>query len=253
MVSIFVNPSQFAPHEDLDAYPRTHADDLQKISKVGAHAVFMPSVAEMYPHGIELDTSKQVGAFVEVKGLSLQLEGQTRPHFFRGVATVMSKLLNIVSPERVYLGAKDMQQTVVLKRLVDDLRIPTKIRICPTVRETDGLAMSSRNKYLSLEQREKAIVLWNALCASRAIYEKDPTATATSILRAGKDVVRQMEAKTEEVRFEYLSLSDVSTLAEIQKVDADRGAFLSGAVRIGERTGRLTRIIDNIFLGKLDI
>lgn len=251
IVSIFVNPAQFAPHEDLDAYPRTIEEDLQMLQKAGAHAVFVPTVSEMYPSGIEPNVNRQVGAFVEVKGLSHQLEGRTRPHFFRGVTSVMSRLLNIISPEKVYFGQKDIQQCVVMTRLLKDLHFPTEMRMCPTIREADGLAMSSRNAYLTPHQRRKATVLWRALCASRDHWQSNSAAGAEAILNQGRSVVRQMESESNgEVVLEYLALSDPTTLKDVASVSEYGTVILSGAVRIGESTGKLTRIIDNIFLGE---
>ena len=151
VVSIFVNPSQFAPHEDLDNYPRTLDHDLQILQTNNNNnnnnnkivdAVFVPKVSEMYPSGISLDIDKQRGAFVTVHGSSEQLEGITRPQFFRGVATVVTKLLNIVQPTNIYFGQKDAQQCVVIQNLVKDLIINTNVRIMPTLRESNGLAMS---------------------------------------------------------------------------------------------------------------
>ncbi|BFZ62586.1 pantoate-beta-alanine ligase [Saitoella coloradoensis] len=251
IVSIFVNPAQFAPHEDLDQYPRTFDSDKTKLDELGGvSAIFLPTVKEMYPNGIKLDRSKQVGAFVEVQGLSHQLEGSVRPHFFRGVATVVTKLLNIVQPERLYLGQKDVQQTVVVRRMVTDLHIPTEVRVCPTVRESDGLAMSSRNAYLNEEQWERANVLVQALKAGEEAYLAG-SRSKKDIVGAAVAVIGDLMLKSGNgVALEYMSLADPETLQEIDEIPEGGKAIMSGAVRIGNaaKGERVTRIIDNQFL-----
>ncbi|ORY49145.1 Pantoate-beta-alanine ligase [Rhizoclosmatium globosum] len=227
VASIFVNPAQFAPTEDLDRYPRTFENDVKLLSTVGVDAVFAPSVQEMYPAGITLDVSKQTGTFVEVKGKSHMLEGSVRPHFFRGVATVVTKLFNVIQPHKAFFGQKDGQQCAVIRTMSRDLLIPTEIVVCQTIRETDGLAMSSRNRYLSVEERETAPVLYRALRAAEVLFEGGER--DANVLRevAGKIL------KESGVPVEYLS----------GKIGKD-GAMMSGAVRIGK-----TRIIDNVLLG----
>jgi pantoate--beta-alanine ligase len=155
VVSVFVNPTQFGPHEDLHRYPRPFADDVALAGKEGADLVFAPSVETVYPPGSR--------TFVEVTGLQDLLEGASRPGHFRGVATVVLKLFNIVLPDRAYFGQKDAQQVRVVRQMVADLNVPVEVRVCPTVREPDGLALSSRNRYLTPEQRRQAVVLSQAL------------------------------------------------------------------------------------------
>lgn len=260
VVSIFVNPAQFAPHEDLTQYPRTLDSDVAQLEKLNAalppssgrvEALFLPSVTEMYPSGIPLDQTQQRGAFVSVHGLSEQLEGVTRPHFFRGVATVCMKLFNAVQPDAAFFGQKDVQQTVVLRRLVQDLLIPVELRICETVREgEDGLAMSSRNVYLGDKRRGVAGGLYRALRAAEEVY-KSGEGDRDTVLAAAEKVLENVgrdEGVTIEV--EYLSLADGEELNELQVLDGRGGAILSGAVRVmpaGERESPV-RIIDNIIL-----
>ncbi|KAI9292248.1 Pantoate-beta-alanine ligase [Neoconidiobolus thromboides FSU 785] len=242
IVSIFVNPSQFAPTEDLDKYPRDVDSDIKKLEGL-ADAVFLPSVEEMYPSGITLNVNSQVGTFVEVLGKSHQLEGSIRPHFFRGVATIVSKLLNIVQPDFLYLGQKDAQQCVVVKNLIKDLCFNTKAVLCPIAREENGLAMSSRNQYLSQETKEKeALALYKALCSSEALF-KQGVVDRESLLNEAKKIIQEFK----EVELEYVRLSDPITLDEVEQV-TQNGALLSGAIKVGP-TGKTVRLIDNVMLG----
>jgi pantoate--beta-alanine ligase len=250
VVSVFVNPSQFAPHEDLDAYPRNLDSDLEKLNKQLSNEqqqmiVFNPTIKEMYPSGISLDIGEQVGAFVEVKGLSHQLEGSVRPHFFRGVATIVTKLLNAVTPDVAYFGQKDIQQTVVVRRLTQDLLIPTRICVGPTVREPNGLAMSSRNEYLSPESRDKAQILYKALRAGEAAYG-GKVASRAVILNAVHDTLRQETSIPIEI--EYVELSHPDTLLNVAEVSPGSGAILSAAIRVPNNSGGMTRILDNVIL-----
>lgn len=257
-VSIFVNPAQFAPHEDLSQYPRTLSSDIAQLEALNAslpegagriEALFLPAVAELYPGGIPLEQDKQRGAFVTVVGLGEQLEGVTRPHFFRGVATVCTKLFNAVQPDAAYFGQKDVQQTVVLKRLVRDLCMPVEICVCETVREgADGLAMSSRNVYLGEKRRAVAGGLYRALRAAEEAYMGGATERAV-VLGAAEEVLRGVgREEGVEVKVEYVSLTDGEELQELQTLDGRGGAILSGAVRMmptGEGEAPV-RIIDNI-------
>lgn len=225
-VSIFVNPTQFAPTEDLSTYPRDLERDLALVRAAGAHLVFVPAVAEMYPAGFQ--TTVQIGE------VARSLEGAARPTHFAGVATVVAKLLNIVQPTRAYFGQKDAQQTVVVRRMTADLNIPTEIVVAPTVREPDGLALSSRNTYLTPEQRRAAPVLYRAL------------QTAEQALQAGERDGERLRAAMRDVlaaepaaQVEYVSAADPTTLTELAQVGET--ALLSLAVRIGR-----TRLIDNI-------
>ncbi|ANB15686.1 pantoate--beta-alanine ligase PAN6 [Sugiyamaella lignohabitans] len=250
VVSVFVNPSQFAPHEDLNNYPRTLKSDIDKLEalendmKSSEIIVFLPSVADMYPSGITLDVSQQRGAFVEVKGLSEQLEGFIRPQFFRGVATIVTKLLNIVVPERAYFGQKDVQQSIVVKRLVKDLLLPTEIKVAKTSREPNGLAMSSRNEYLTTESRERAKILFEALSAGEAAYKAGKTSRQEII----DEINRVLKSSDLLVEVEYIALSDKVSLEEVDKVENGLGAIISAAIRVPNKDGGKTRIIDNIIL-----
>jgi pantoate--beta-alanine ligase len=228
LVSIFVNPTQFAPNEDLARYPRDEERDLALLEREGVDAVFAPGVEEMYPEGLS--------TYVTVEGLTARLEGASRPTHFRGVTTVVAKLLNIVQPERAYFGQKDAQQLAVVRRMARDLDLPVEIVGMPIVREADGLAMSSRNVYLSPEERQAALVLSRALrLASElcAAGERD-----AGVLRA------RMRALIDEeplARADYVSIADPETLAELDRVD--RPALASLAARFGT-----TRLIDNTLL-----
>lgn len=226
IVSIFVNPTQFAPSEDLDRYPRDEAGDLAKLAGAGAHLVFMPAVAEMYP--------EEASTWVEVKGLSEGLCADRRPHHFRGVATVVTKLLNQAQADLAVFGEKDYQQLLVIKRLARDLAIPTTILGGPTVREPDGLAMSSRNLNLTPEQRRIAASL-HAILAESAV-----TLTlggpATPLLDAA--VRRLREAGFDPV--DYVDLRDAETLAPLATM-AERPGRLLAAAFLGT-----VRLIDNV-------
>ncbi|WP_448592209.1 pantoate--beta-alanine ligase [Thermoflexus hugenholtzii] len=227
-VSIFVNPTQFGPHEDYARYPRDLERDLRLLEPLGVDLVFVPSVEEMYPPGFQ--------TWVIVEEVSRPLEGASRPGHFRGVATVVAKLFNILQPDRAYFGQKDAQQTVVIRRMVQDLNIPVEIVICPTVREPDGLAMSSRNTYLSPEERRAATVLFRALQAAKARYEAGER-DAERLREAMREVIRAEPL----ARIDYVSVAHPETLQELEQVEGP--ALLSLAVYIGT-----TRLIDNIML-----
>ena len=227
-VTIFVNPTQFAPHEDFGRYPRALARDLELVEAAGADLVFTPDVAEIYPAGYDVR--------VEVGGVTERLEGEVRPVHFTGVATVVAKLFNITQPTRAYFGQKDAQQCVVIEKLVRDLNFATEIVVCPTVREPDGLAMSSRNAYLDETQRARASVLYRALKAAEARYGEG--ARSAEALRAAVHLVL---SETPEAGVDYVSVADPTTLEELDQVT--HGALISLAVRFGA-----TRLIDNIRL-----
>jgi pantoate--beta-alanine ligase len=226
IVSIYVNPTQFGPREDFGAYPRELNRDLELLQGEGVDIVFVPSDDEMYP--------PEFSSWVDVEKVSERLEGASRPGHFRGVATIVAKLFNIVQPTRAYFGQKDAQQAMVIKKMVADLNIGIEIVVVPTVRESDGLAMSSRNIYLSPREREAATILFKALTLARQLWqggEKD----------AGK-VRRQMTALIQKeplARIDYVSIADAETLEELSLID--RPTWASLAVRIGK-----TRLIDNI-------
>ncbi len=229
-VSIFMNPTQFGPDEDLRTYPRDFEGDQALLEKAGCDLLFYPAVEEMYPPD---------GGDVHVLPgkLATVLEGASRPGHFRGVATVVAKLFNIVQPERAYFGQKDGQQLVVIRRMARDLDFPVKIVAVPTVREPDGLAMSSRNTYLSPDERSGATVLYRALMRAQELHLKGEQ--DAKVLRAAVFDVLASECLAVA---DYVSIADPDTLEELDWVDAD--ALVSLAVRIGQ-----TRLIDNILLG----
>lgn len=228
-VSIFVNPTQFGPNEDLARYPRDVQRDLDLLRAEGVDLVFAPSAGEMYPPGY--------GTYVEVENVTATLEGARRPGHFRGVATVVCKLFNIVQADRAYFGQKDAQQTVVIRRMVRDLDLPIEVVVAPTVREADGLAMSSRNVYLDPAQRAAAPVLYRALTHAQHLWN-DGERNA-DVLRAAIDQILRTEPLA---KVEYVSVADPITLTEIDE-RIERGALVSLAVRFGT-----TRLIDNVVL-----
>ncbi|MCA9958610.1 MAG: pantoate--beta-alanine ligase [Anaerolineales bacterium] len=224
--TIYVNPTQFAPTEDLSSYPRDLTRDLALLEEAGADLVFTPNDALMYPHGFQ--------SYVTVDEVTAVLEGASRPTHFRGVTTIVAKLFNIVQPTRAYFGQKDFQQTVVIRRMIADLNINLQMIVCPTVREADGLALSSRNTYLTPPQREAATVL------SRALKH------GLTLLNAGErsgDILRQeitaIITAESLAQLDYLSVAHPHTLAELAQVEDM--ALLSMAVFVGK-----TRLIDNM-------
>jgi pantoate--beta-alanine ligase len=251
-LTVFVNPAQFAPTEDLATYPRTLQSDLDKLASLGdgvASAVLVPQVEEMYPAGINLDVSKQKGTFVEVLGLSNQLEGVTRPNFFRGVSTVVSKFLNIVQPEDVFFGQKDIQQCFVIRNMIRDLHFPTKMHICPTVRDENGLALSSRNAYLTPSQKEYALVLSQSLKHMENLY-KSGTKNASTLVKAGIELIenarKQVEKSNQDwkIKLDYVSINSANDLTELKgEIPKQDGCVISMAVFVGN-----TRLIDNLVL-----
>lgn len=230
VVSIFVNPTQFGPHEDLSRYPRDLPRDLAMLEAAGADVVFTPSAEQVYPAGF--------GTYVEPTSvLAERLEAATRPGHFRGVATVVTKLLLIVAPERVYFGQKDAQQVAVVRRMVADLNLPVEVRVLPTVREPDGLAMSSRNKYLGPEDRAAAIVLNRALRAGAAAFERRPEGGAPDVIAAMTAVV----AAEPRAQLDYADVCDPDTFAPLTELHAP--ALLAIAAKVGP-----ARLIDNFLL-----
>jgi pantoate--beta-alanine ligase len=228
-VSIFVNPTQFGPHEDLARYPRDLAHDLELLRGEGVELVFAPSVEEMYPQPYR--------TFIDVEGVSAPLEGARRPGHFRGVATVVCKLFNVVEADRAYFGQKDAQQSVVVRQMVRDLNMPTEVVVVPTEREADGLALSSRNVYLDPAQRAAAPVLYRALQAAVRLYDDGERNAATV-----RDAIRHTLAQEPLAQVEYASVADPCTLHELDG-PIEHGALLSLAVRFGT-----TRLIDNVLL-----
>ncbi len=228
VVSIYVNPSQFGPKEDLAAYPRTLDADLAALSACRPDWVFAPSNQEMY--------GRDHATWVEVGSVAQPLEGVFRPGHFRGVTTVVLKLLNLVQPDAAYFGQKDFQQACVVGRMVADLNVPVTIRVGPTVREPDGLAMSSRNRYLSPAARQRAVVLWKSLQLARRLVEQGERRAETIL--AG---MRELVATAEDVQIDYVALADPQTLQPVEAVSRPTLAAL--AVRIEG-----TRLIDNCLL-----
>lgn len=254
IVSIFVNPSQFAPTEDLDQYPRTTKLDIEQLAALeGQHeglctkvdAVFLPQVEEMYPLGIELDVQKQSGAFVSVLGLSEMLEGRTRPNFFRGVATVVTKLFILVNPTRAYFGQKDYQQSLVVKQLVKDLLFDIEIVVCDIWRDSDGLALSSRNKYLDCATLEKLKQINKMLQKGKEMYEEGETNTQV-LLQAMKGDLEKYVLEGS-MLIDYVSINDKETLEELETI-TDKGAVFSCAIYVKNEDGRETRLIDNVLV-----
>ena len=230
VVSVFVNPAQFGPSEDFNAYPRDLTRDSSLLAEYNVDYVFAPTVEEIYPPGFS--------TYVTVEGLTDKLEGASRPGHFRGVTTVVAILLNVVRPNFAFFGQKDAQQSIVVKRMVIDLGFDTEIVVLPTVREESGLALSSRNAYLGDGERQAALILNRALTKARAAYNEGEH-NASRLL----EIVRTAIATEPLARIDYVSINDAETLAEVEKVDA-RPALLSLAAFIGK-----TRLIDNIVLG----
>jgi pantoate--beta-alanine ligase len=229
VVSIFVNPTQFGAGEDFERYPRDLTKDTTLLSDYNVDYIFAPPVEEIYP--------KNFSTYVTVEGITDVLEGAARPGHFRGVATVLTILFNIIRPDFVFFGQKDAQQTVVVKRLVSDLAFDTEVVVLPTVREESGLALSSRNAYLTPEERRAAAILHQGLMRAEELYAHGE--------RNGKKIALAARAEIEtepRVKLEYLSVNDADTLEPLDKLD-DRCALVSLAARIGK-----TRLIDNIIL-----
>lgn len=248
--SVFVNPSQFAPHEDLDAYPRDEARDLELLDGRGVAVAFAPSAAEMYPDGFSTEIS--------VHGIGDRFEGASRPLFFGGVVLAVTKLLNIFQPERAFFGQKDAQQLAVVRQLVHDLNLPVEIVAVPTVREKDGLAMSSRNAYLNPVERTVAPDLYRALRAGVAAAGqpdgsfKDAIVAATAVLitpdavrvddeNRCREILGEFQAVRPQFEIDYLAVVDGDTFMQTQTIGPR--TLLIAAARLGD-----TRLLDNVFL-----
>ncbi len=230
VVSIFINPTQFAPEEDLSTYPRDLPRDLRLLESEGTDLVWMPTPDVMYPPDFE--------TWVAVEKVTQPLEGAMRPGHFRGVTTVVAKLFNGVKPDRAYFGQKDAQQVVVIRQMARDLNFPIEIVVCPTVRESDGLAMSSRNTYLNPDERQAATVLCRALNAARAAFESGERDAERL-----RDIMAEIIASEPLARVQYVSCAHPDTLQELEQVD--EAALLSLAVFVGQ-----TRLIDNHIIGQ---
>lgn len=231
VLSIYVNPTQFAPHEDFEKYPRDFASDSRMCRKAGVDILFAPSDTDMYPGRDTGDFS----TYVNEEKLSQYMEGRTRPTHFRGVTTVVAKLFNIVQPTVAVFGAKDWQQAAIIRRMVRDLNFPIRIEVSPTFRETDGLAMSSRNKYLDPDQRQDAVVL--SLALRSAEDEVKAAAAGVPALRLKNHVARLISA-IPGARLDYAEFFDPEKLTPVTLVTP--GAHMALAVYIGK-----TRLIDN--------
>jgi pantoate--beta-alanine ligase len=229
VVSIFVNPTQFGPNEDFTRYPRTIEDDLARCQAAGVDLVFAPTPSEIYPNGAQ-------STWVEVPGVSDILEGASRPGHFRGVATVVLKLFEIVRPDVTVFGQKDYQQQVVIRRMVDDLHVPVRVVTEPTVREPDGLAMSSRNRFLAPPDRQVATVLYEALTRAR----QKILAGEVSANRVRQTMRETIESR-EGVRLDYAEIVDADTLGPLDQLGPGARAVALVAARVGS-----TRLIDNL-------
>ncbi len=226
--SIFVNPTQFAPGEDYESYPRDFEADCSKLESAGVHALFAPSAADMYPPG---NTT-----FVDPGDIATRLDGASRPGHFRGVATIVARLFNIVQPDRAYFGQKDAAQLAVLRRIVSDLNLPVHISACPIVRESDGLAMSSRNRYLSPDDRTRALILSRALHLAQLLMQQGET-SAESL----HSEILAVFSTDPQLRLDYAAIVDPDTLLPV--ADISHGALIAVAAWIGT-----TRLIDNLLL-----
>ncbi len=231
IVSIYVNPTQFAPTEDLSRYPRDLKGDLAQCRKLGVDAVFVPSDAEMYPGKAE----EHYSTYIVEEALASRMEGASRPTHFRGVTTVVAKLFNIVLPSVAVFGAKDWQQAAIIKRMVSDLNFPLKIIVAPTVREADGVAMSSRNKYLVGSLRQQAVVLSRSIKQVRALVKAATRPIPATRLDA---VVTKIVSAAPDARLDYVGFFDPETLLPQKQVT--RGSHMALAVFVGK-----TRLIDN--------
>jgi pantoate--beta-alanine ligase len=277
-VSIYVNPTQFGVTEDLSTYPRTWDHDIQALASLDAEleetrlgritAIFAPSTKVMYPTLPPSSEINGTGSFVTITPLGSILEGASRPVFFRGVATVCMKLFNAVQPDRVYFGQKDFQQTAVIRRLIKDFHLPIEFRMGPTMREIDGLAMSSRNVYLGVRRRKVGLALSKALRAAEEAYHNGATSridiqeVAMNYLKAAEQAQMELPKGNRALfKVDYVSLADPDTLEELEQVDIHKGAVISGAIimqpleekREGEQLGLggdvgTVRLIDNIVL-----
>ncbi len=228
-VSIFVNPTQFAPNEDLDKYPRDIERDEELLKREGVDFLFYPTVENMYPDGFQ--------TYVSVENLTQVLEGASRPTHFRGVTTVVSKLFNITKPHRAYFGKKDAQQLIVIKKMVENLNFDVEIVGLPIVRESDGLAMSSRNKYLNKKEREEAVCLYKSLQKAKEMIDK-----GTNDAKTIKQEMRKIIEKYEIPKIDYISINSLSELKELKKIEKDN-TLISLAVFVGK-----IRLIDNLWI-----
>ena len=230
IVSVFVNPTQFGPSEDFERYPRDLTGDTTKLADYNVDYIFAPPVEEVYPKGF--------ATYVSVEGLSETMEGAARPGHFRGVATILTVLFNTVRPDFAFFGQKDAQQTLVVKRLVRDLAFDLEVAVLPTVREQSGLALSSRNAYLTDEQRKAAPVLYRALSQAREVYNEGER----NAKRLAETVRAQVEAEPL-ARLEYVGVVDADTMEKFDRIPEERPVLIALAAQVGR-----TRLIDNIVI-----
>jgi pantoate--beta-alanine ligase len=228
VASIFVNPTQFGPSEDYEAYPRDFEQDCRKLESAGVHALFAPPVEEMFPPGNS--------TFVDTGELGTRLDGASRPGHFRGVATIVARLFHIVRPDRAYFGQKDAAQAAVLRHMVRDLNFPVQLIVCPIVREPDGLAISSRNRYLSSTERSCSLILSNALATAQHLAQHGET--RAEVLRAAMLTTFETDPQ---VRVDYAAIVDPETLLPVDEIT--HGALVAVAAWIGR-----TRLIDNLLI-----
>ena len=232
VVSVFVNPAQFGPGEDFERYPRNLTQDTALLTDYNVDYIFAPTVEEIYPKGFS--------TYVNVEGLSEQLEGASRPGHFRGVATVVTVLLNTIRPDFAFFGQKDAQQALVIRRLVKDLAFDTEIVILPIVREDSGLAISSRNLYLTPDEQKSAAVMHKALVQAKSAY-KEGERNANRIM----EIIRNTVESEPRARLDYVAITDAETLERVDRVD-DRPTLIALAAYVGK-----TRLIDNTILNKV--
>ena len=228
LVTIYVNPSQFGPGEDLDRYPRTLQADLDALSRYGVELAFVPQNEEIYKPGHAV--------WVEVNSLSESLEGECRPGHFRGVATIVLKLFNMARADVAYFGQKDYQQAAVIRRMVADLNVPIEVRVCPTVREPDGLAMSSRNVYLDADARAQSLVLWKGLCLAEELAQSGQRDASVIVERIRRTILSAPDAE-----IQYTAVVDPITIEPVTEIRGQ--ALVVLAVKFGP-----TRLIDNCLL-----
>lgn len=235
VASIFVNPTQFSPGEDLDKYPRQVEADMELLKRNNVDVLFLPKLNDMY--------SQNRLHHVEPAAFSNIFEGKARPEFFRGVSTIVTKLFNIVRPDEAFFGQKDISQCILVRKLVEDLNIPTKIRVIETVRDKDGLALSSRNAYLTEDERPLANVLYKALAKGQKSIEKSHEDLSAAKVVA---IIQDELAKEKRVtQVEYISLASHQDMTELNFVNAKQGCVISSAVRLGS-----VRLIDNLLVGQ---
>lgn len=226
VVSIFVNPTQFGPKDDFKRYPKDLKRDKRLLKEIGCDFLFVPDIKNMYPEGYD--------TYVEVENLTRLLEGASRPEHFKGVTTIVAKLFNIVQPDIAVFGQKDFQQAVVIKRMVKDLNFFVKIIVAPTIREKSGLALSSRNMYLSFEEKKQALVLYQSLNLAKKMIESGERDS-----RRIKNRMRRLIQEKPRAKIDYIAINDLETLKPLKEVKGD--VLISLAVRVGK-----TRLIDNI-------